>query len=65
MGRASTNEFLSDLPIDNNEHNEWNECQLLDNDKQKAKIFENIHLEDIKFEIIGAYNYSTDIFGNP
>ena len=65
MEGANSNEFLSNLSVNNNEHNEWSECQLLDNDKRKAKIFENIHSEDIKFEIIGAYNYSTDIFGNP
>ena len=59
------NESLSNLSVNNNEHNEWSECQLLDNDKRKVKIFENIHSEDIKFEIIGACNYSTDIFGNP
>ena len=58
MGVASTSEFLSDLPIDNNEHNELSKCQLLDNDKLEAKILQNIYLKDIKFIVIGVYNYS-------
>ena len=65
MGVANSNESLSDLPIDNNERNEWSKCQLLDNDKREAKILQDIYSKDIKFIVIGAYNYSKDMDGKP
>ena len=65
MGVANSNESLSDLPIDNNERNEWSKCQLLDNDKREAKILQDIYSKDIKFIVIGAYNYSKDMDVKP
>ena len=62
-GLANSNESLSVLSIDNNEYNEWSKCQLLDNDKREAKILQDIYSKDIKFIVIGAYNYSKDIKG--
>ena len=62
-GLANSNESLSDLSIDNNEHNEWSKCQLLVNDKQEAKIRQDIYSKDIKFIVIGTYNYSKDTEG--
>ena len=61
MGKVFISESLSDLPIDNNERNEWSKCQLLDNDKREAKILQDIYSKDIKFIVIGAYNYSKNM----
>ena len=64
-GVVNSNESLSDLPINNNERNEWSKCQLLDNDKRESKILQDIYSKDIKFIVIGAYNYSKDTDGKP
>ena len=65
MGGANSNESSSNLSVNNNEHNEWIKCQLLDNDKRKTEILQDIYSKDIKFIVIGAYNYSKDIEGKP
>ncbi len=65
MGGANSNESSSNLSVNNNEHNERSECELLDDDKKKAEVLSDIYSEDIKFIIIGAYNYSKDTEGKP
>lgn len=63
MGKVNSNESSSNLSVNNNEYNKWSECQLLDNNKRKTEILQDIYSKDIKFIVIGAYNYSKDTKG--